>query len=236
MAYTREQTVALFKKYEGATTGSARHRDLVDTFNRVKPHGERGNYTCPWCAITTTAVLIKAGYTTKNMPMSYNCGTLVEDMKRLGVWVERDDYVPEIGDLIIYNWDDNGKGDCTRGAYHVGMIISVDKKGRTFKVIEGNKGTTETCGIRKMNINGRYIRGFGHLKYQGANSAPGGSSGTSNASSGSKTVTYTVKKGDTLSGIAAKYGTTYQKIAKENGISNPNYIKVGQKLKITVKN
>ena len=29
---------------------------------------------------------------------------------------------------------------------------------------------------------------------------------------------YTVVKGDTLSGIAAKYGTTYQEIAKENGI------------------
>ena len=48
----------------------------------------------------------------------------------------------------------------------------------------------------------------------------------------SKTVTYTVKKGDTLSSIAERYGTTYQKIAKDNGIKNPNFIKVGQKLKI----
>ena len=50
-----------------------------------------------------------------------------------------------------------------------------------------------------------------------------------------KTVTYKVKKGDTLSGIAKKYGTTYQAIAKENGIKDPNKIKVGQKLKITTK-
>lgn len=42
--------------------------------------------------------------------------------------------------------------------------------------------------------------------------------------------TYIVKKGDTLSGIAKKYGTTYQKIAKDNGISNPNKIYPGQKL------
>lgn len=43
---------------------------------------------------------------------------------------------------------------------------------------------------------------------------------------------YTVKKGDTLSTIAERYGTTYQNIAKLNGISNPNKIYVGQKLKI----
>lgn len=46
----------------------------------------------------------------------------------------------------------------------------------------------------------------------------------------SKTVTYTVKSGDTLSAIAKKYGTTYQKIASDNGIANPNKIYVGQKL------
>ena len=43
---------------------------------------------------------------------------------------------------------------------------------------------------------------------------------------------YTVVKGDTLSGIAAKYGTTYQEIAKENGIRNPNLIYPGQQFKI----
>lgn len=43
---------------------------------------------------------------------------------------------------------------------------------------------------------------------------------------------YTVKKGDTLSRIAAKYGTTYQAIAAYNGIKNPNAIRVGQKIKI----
>ena len=43
---------------------------------------------------------------------------------------------------------------------------------------------------------------------------------------------YTVKKGDTLSSIAKQYGTTYQDIAKANGIANPDLIQVGQTLKI----
>ena len=46
------------------------------------------------------------------------------------------------------------------------------------------------------------------------------------------TVIYTVKKGDTLSKIASQYGITYQKIARDNGIANPNKIFVGQKIKI----
>ena len=44
--------------------------------------------------------------------------------------------------------------------------------------------------------------------------------------------TYTVKAGDTLSAIAAKYGTTVAALVKKNGISNPNLIYVGQVLKI----
>ena len=50
--------------------------------------------------------------------------------------------------------------------------------------------------------------------------------------SGSSAVYYTVKSGDTLSKIAAKYGTTYQKIATLNGIKNPNKIYAGQKLRV----
>lgn len=43
---------------------------------------------------------------------------------------------------------------------------------------------------------------------------------------------YTVKAGDTLSAIAARNGTTYQEIAKQNGIANPNLIRAGQVLNI----
>ena len=41
---------------------------------------------------------------------------------------------------------------------------------------------------------------------------------------------YIVKSGDTLSAIAKKYNTTYQKIASDNNISNPNLIYPGQNL------
>lgn len=48
-----------------------------------------------------------------------------------------------------------------------------------------------------------------------------------------ETFQYTVVSGDTLSGIAARYGTTYQELARINGISNPNLIHPGDVLNIT---
>ena len=46
---------------------------------------------------------------------------------------------------------------------------------------------------------------------------------------------YTVKKGDSVSKIAAKHGTSTAKILALNNISNANSIKIGQKLKVPSK-
>ena len=43
---------------------------------------------------------------------------------------------------------------------------------------------------------------------------------------------YEVRYGDTLSGIAAEYGTCVRDIAEENGIVNPSFIRVGDLLRI----
>lgn len=48
-------------------------------------------------------------------------------------------------------------------------------------------------------------------------------------------MTYTVKKGDTLYGIAKKYGTTVEALVSTNGITNKNLIRVGQVLTIPAK-
>lgn len=44
--------------------------------------------------------------------------------------------------------------------------------------------------------------------------------------------TYTVQRGDTLSGIAAVYGTTWQVLAELNHIKNPSALKVGAVLQL----
>ena len=59
-----------------------------------------------------------------------------------------------------------------------------------------------------------------------------GPAGTGADDSAASPRTYTVRSGDTLSGIALKYGTTYGTIAQLNGIAPPYLIVPGQVLKI----
>ena len=63
-----------------------------------------------------------------------------------------------------------------------------------------------------------------------ASGAGAGASGGPGASGASQT--YKVQSGDTLVGIAAKFGTTTKAIADLNGITNPASLKTGQVLKI----
>lgn len=93
----------------------------------------------------------------------------------------------------------------------INHIASASTDTLVAEVIQGKYGNGET---RKTVLGGRYKAVQDKIN--------GGGSGA----------VYTVRTGDTLSGIAAKYGTTYQKIAQMNGIANPNKIYAGQKLRI----
>lgn len=216
----RNQLIKTAKSFLGAKQGSAKHKELINIFNTIKPDGWAMTYSAAWCAAAASAFAIKTfgvSKAKKYFPLSANCGTIITKAKKLGIWVESDSYKPGVGDWILYDWDDSGRGDNVGGPDHVGIVKKATKKKIT--VIEGNKGNSSEVGIREIPVNGRYIRGFATPKYS--------------AMAKSKTkITYTVKRGDTLSAIAKKYGTTVKAIAAENGIKNKNLIYVGQKLKI----
>ena len=59
-------------------------------------------------------------------------------------------------DLILYDWNDDGKGDDTGAPEHIGAVVSVTNK--IINVVEGNKGGK--VGYRELAVNGKYIRGF----------------------------------------------------------------------------
>jgi LysM repeat protein len=59
-----------------------------------------------------------------------------------------------------------------------------------------------------------------------------GSAGTT-APSATTGSTYVVQRGDTLSGIARRFGTTTTSLARLNGIANPSLIYIGQVLRLS---
>lgn len=79
-------------------------------------------------------------------------------------------------------------------------------------------------------IKARGMNGYGTSNNNSNGGLDGGSNNNNNNSD--STINYVVQQGDNLSSIAARYGTTYEAIAKLNGISNPNLIYPGQVLKI----
>ena len=62
-----------------------------------------------------------------------------------------------MGDIIYYDFDDNGVGDNKGISDHVGIVVSV--LGNNIKVIEGNKNNS--VSYRTIAVNAKYIRGFG---------------------------------------------------------------------------
>ena len=64
--------------------------------------------------------------------------------------------------------------------------------------------------------------------------AGAGTAATNPSTGNSNDIVYVVQKGDTLSGIASRHGTTYQALASYNCIVNPNVINIGQKIRIPV--
>lgn len=91
------------------------------------------------------------------------------------------------------------------------------RSGDTLSSIATKYNTTYQALAQLNGISNPNLIGIGQvLKVNGTVSTPTASK------------VYTVQSGDTLSGIASKFGTTYQALAQINGISNPNAIYIGQ--------
>lgn len=96
----------------------------------------------------------------------------------------------------------------------VNFILNSDASTLALEVMKGTFGDGDT---RRCRLGSRYneVQKVVDEKY-----------------SAKKARCYVVQSGDTLSGIAKKlgYGNDYMTLARNNGISNPNVIRVGQKI------
>ena len=213
----RRKVADIINAWDGATRGSAKHLEILNIYNNHKPlaRGYRVQVGDAHCATTASAAYIKAGIA-EYTGTECGVGKYVEIAKKKGIWTENDAYT-----------DNTGAPD------HIGIVTKVG--GGTFVVTEGNMNGGKV-GKRTMKVNGRYIRGFITPDFDLIARKLGGTSGGTADKPTKPTTqaagTYTVKSGDTLSRIAAKYGTTVAKLVEINGIKNPNLIRVGQVLRL----
>lgn len=153
----RANFVSVAEGWLGCKESDGSHKKIIDCYNNHKPlpRGYNVRYTDAWCATYVSAVAIMAGVS-DIVPLECSCYYLIEKAKKMGIWVENDGYIPSYGDICLYDWQDNGKGDNKGTPDHVGIVTNCD--GKLFYVVEGNKNNK--VDYRRMNVDGKYIRGF----------------------------------------------------------------------------
>lgn len=146
----------------GRKESNGTHKEIIDVYNNHKPlaRGYKVKCTDSWCATFVSACAIKANYT-DIIPTECSCNQMIKRFQSMGRWTEDDGHVPHLGDVIFYDWQDSGKSDNKGSSDHVGIVEKVANGKIT--VIEGNK--SDAVARRVLNVNGKYIRGFGCPAY-----------------------------------------------------------------------
>ena len=115
---------------------------------------------------------------------------------------------------------------------HSSTILYTVQAGNTLSGIAYKYGVTVSQLQQWNNISNPNEIYVGQTLKIYTNTSLSGTTKPTNSSSNSSYTTYTVQAGNTLSGIAYKYGVTVSQLQQWNNISNPNEIYVGQTLKI----
>lgn len=129
---------------------------IQSIYNSINPLpvGYKLKLSDNWCAAFVSSVFWSLGY--RDFPFECSVGRMVNKAITMHLWQENDGYIPNIGDCIVYDWNDKGIGDCTGWPDHIGIVTSINLP--TITVTEGNKSSK--VATRNVHINGRYIRGY----------------------------------------------------------------------------
>lgn len=162
MSCTRNEIVKQAQAWVGLKESNGSHKKIIDIYNTISPlpRGYKMSYKDPWCAGTISALAV-ACKATDIIPQECSCMRMIDKAKAMGIWVENDAYKPSHGDIMMYDWDDDGRGENTNNPDHVGLVEKVT--GNTITVIEGNY--SNAVKRRTVMVNGRYIRGYIVPKY-----------------------------------------------------------------------
>ena len=144
-------------RWLGTKEGSREHREILAAYNAITPlpRGYRLSERDPWCAGFASAAAVMAGEGSR-YPIECSCTKIIEKAKEMGIWVEKDDHRPKMGDWVLYNWQSAATGDDTGAPDHVGVIVGME--GGRILAVEGNY---DNCvKLRRVPVNYERIRGF----------------------------------------------------------------------------
>lgn len=143
---------------------------------------------------------------------------------------------PSLGGIMVFQKGNTLNG--SDGAGHVFIVEDIYDENNIY-TSESGYGSSAFWNAKRNNNNGRWGMSSGYT-FRGCivNPAIGYKpyEPKKEPIPNNNEEVYVVIKGDTLSKIAKKYNTTYQKLAEYNGIANPNLIYPGQKIKIPSSN
>ena len=243
----RENVCAQARMWLGRNEKDGTHKPIIDLYNTINPlpRGYKLQYTDAWCAGFVSAIAQACGLTQIIFP-ECSCGRMISEYQRNNRWMETDSFIPQPGDVLFYDWQDSGAGDCTGEPDHVGLVVEV--KGRSLSIIEGN--ASDAVKLITRTVDSRYIRGYGLPDYASM------ASGEEEARPDPEPYALTCKPvipyliaGDTCAAVAALQGAlTYlgypcgkidgdygpktesavQAFKKDKGL-NPSYLDIGKK-------
>lgn len=190
--------------YKETPTNVNKYAQYLDSIKDFYNGPKNGH---PWCDVFVDCAFVQCFGVENALKMLY------QPMKSTGAGVEFSagffkangafTQTPEVGDPVFYaNYD------------HIGIVTKVTE--RTIVEVDGNWG--DKVVRRTLSRDDKSIIGYGRPKWDVVVTE--------------EIRKYTVKTGDTLAGIAKKFNTTYQALARINHISNPNLIYTGQVLDI----
>ena len=120
----RQKVVDTASAWLGTREYSSKHQEMLDIYNaqRPLPRGTRMLSSWPWCAAFVSTVSLQCDLR-DIMPTECGCPPMIRLYQDIGRWVEDDAYVPSPGDVIFYDWQDNGAGDNIGQSDHVGIVV-----------------------------------------------------------------------------------------------------------------
>lgn len=115
-----------------------------------------GNEYGDWCAMFVSFCLHYADISSEYVPYDQSCSNWVKQLTANEIYAEADSgYAPEKGDIIFFDYDDDGLADS------VGIVSTVSDDGKTINAIEGDN--CNSVVLNTYSLTDSCIFGYGVL-------------------------------------------------------------------------